>query len=98
MTLTEEQIERIVAEVVRRLRSMDHAPSEKHQITLGERLVTVTTLENRFFPDARRRLPGVAKKRLERINEICVGPTAVVTPAAKDWIQEHGARLTRLDV
>lgn len=85
MTLSQEQLEWIVAEVVRRLqagagapRAAEAAPA-KRELTLGERLVTLETL--------RGRLGGVSLLR--------VGAKAIVTPAVVDHLKDKQVQLVR---
>lgn len=83
VTLTPEQLEWIVAEVVRRLR--EGAPATRgasaagDALTLSERLVTLETL--------RGRLNGVAR--------VEVKARAVVTPAVIDLLKEKQVQLVK---
>lgn len=86
MTLSEEQLEWIVREVVRRLReSIDEQspaqPSGKGRLAIRERLVTVATLQER--------LDGVA--------QIEVNCNTIVTPAAVDLLKDRQIQLVRVN-
>lgn len=83
MNLTEQQIEWIVAEVIRRLREFPRegeAPAEPNRnLTLLESLVTLRTVEGK--------LAGVTR--------VLVAPRAVVTPAVKDELKSRKIQLER---
>ncbi|WP_425400058.1 hypothetical protein [Aeoliella sp.] len=84
MTLTEEQLEWIVSEVVRRLRASGAATASPAQpaagtLTLSERLVTLETLGN----------------KLGGIGRVEVGCRAIVTPAVVDHLKEKKIELVR---
>ncbi len=83
MTLTQEQLEWIVSEVVSRLRSggPSEAPSEASagSLSLSERLVTLETLRG----------------RLGGVSELRVAAGAVVTPAVVDLLKTHNVQLVR---
>ncbi|MBX3434915.1 MAG: hypothetical protein KF847_16475 [Pirellulales bacterium] len=83
MQLSPEQLEWIVAEVVRRLREQGLADgaAPAGELVLAERVVTVATVSQR--------LGGVARVRVAR--------GAVVTPAARDLLKDHGVALVRED-
>ena len=78
MSLSEQEIERVVQEVLRRLSAMmpTSKPAEA-TLTLGSRLVTVADL----------------KGKLEGIERLEVPRRAVVTPAAKDFLKDSGVQL-----
>jgi hypothetical protein len=87
--LDADQLEWIVREVVRRLRSDpplppgegwgEGAPSTSSHLVLKQSLITTATLE--------RNLAGVTS--------VGVPPRAVVTPAARDLLRERGIELVR---
>lgn len=80
MTLNEEQLEWIVAEVMRRLNgytTVEAPPTHELQIT--ERLVTTQSLDG----------------CLTNVNQLIVNANAVITPAAKDLLRDRGVRLVR---
>lgn len=80
MTLTQEQLEWIVSEVVRRLRGeLAAAPSQDASLTVSERLVTLATLRG----------------RIDGIRSVRVTKSAVVTPAVHDELRKHGIDLLR---
>jgi hypothetical protein len=82
MTLSQEQLDWIVAEVVRRLNGPSTAPAAPmapQNLQLGERLVTTYTL----------------KGRLADVSQVTVGAKTVVTPAAKDMLNDRGVQLVR---
>jgi hypothetical protein len=80
MTFTEQDVERIVVEVIRRLGLLGSpkliAASE---LTLAERVVTMRSIEGK--------LDGVAR--------LVVAPRAVVTPAVRDELNERQIELVR---
>ena len=92
MTLTSKQLEWIVQEVVRRLVAISSKTTSKtssdtssaaqtssgSELIVEQRLVTTHTLANR--------LEGVSLVRLPN--------RAVITPAAKDLLRDHGIELT----
>jgi hypothetical protein len=85
MTFTEEQIERIVAEVIWRLtvavgREANHdtaAPAKEAELRIADRVVTMRTIES----------------RLSGVKRLVVQPRAVVTPAAKDELKARKVEL-----
>ncbi len=84
MELSREQLDWVVAEVVRRLRAADIdggcAESPRGgELAVDERVVTVATLQ--------RRLAGIACVRVPR--------GAVVTPAVRDLLRERNIALVR---
>ncbi|QDU56785.1 hypothetical protein [Aeoliella mucimassa] len=86
MTLTQEQLEWIVSEVVRRLRAAGYgdnaspaAASATTTLAITDRLVTLATLEGK--------LQGVAA--------VQVGYKAIVTPAVVDHLKEKQITLVR---
>lgn len=78
MSFSEQEIERIVQEVLRRLAALTARPAlTGDTLTIGSRLVTVADLKGK--------LDGI--KRLE------VPRRAVITPAAKDFLKDSGVQL-----
>jgi hypothetical protein len=88
MTISADQLEWIVAEVVKRLRAetacgcqSNAKPQTAGVMELTERVVTTSTLRNR--------LEGIASVRVSR--------RAIVTPAAVDELRERGVTLQRAE-
>ena len=89
MTFTEEQVAAIVFEVIRRLRSLENNPgqgvpvfersSNTAELTLGEKVITTRTIENRLI--------GVSR--------LLVPKRAIVTPAVKDELKTRRIELVR---
>jgi hypothetical protein len=84
MTLTAEEIDRIVQEVIRRLTSAGipvgtSGESTKTILELEERLVTLATIQG----------------RLDGIEQLVVLPKAVVTPSVRDELWDKGIGLVR---
>ena len=80
MTITDQQLEWIVQEVIRRLRQLDgNVPASGGELRLAERVVTIGTLEN----------------RLANISRVIVQPRAVVTPAVRDELKQRKIDLVR---
>jgi hypothetical protein len=87
MTFTQEQVETIVLEVVRRLGLLEGnagvAVGERNsttaELSLTEKVVTVRSIEGR--------LAGVTR--------LVVAQRAVVTPAVKDELKQHKIELVR---
>ena len=85
MTFTEADVERIVVEVIRRLRAMDSpaAPAVPapvgHDLVLTERVITMRTVDG----------------RLAGVQRLLVPPNAVVTPAVKDELKQRKIELVR---
>jgi hypothetical protein len=85
MTFNEEQVEWIVAEVIRRLGLLggsaeaNEAPQSNVELCLSERVVTLRTIEGRL----------AGAKRL------VVVPRTVVTPAVKDELKARKIELVR---
>ena len=80
MTLSPEQLEAVVREVIRRLDEMQSpngTPAE--DLSIDDRLITTHTLEGR--------LAGVGR--------LVVGARAIVTPAAMDLLREKNVKLIR---
>ena len=82
MTFTEEQVEWIVAEVLRRLGAAglsdcDRAMSNGGEVRLGGKVVTMQAVE----------------KRLTGVKRVVVQPRAVVTPAVKDELKARKVEL-----
>ena len=82
MKLTQEQLEWIVREVVRRLQAANtviDAPVVASRLSLQDRLVTTETLRG----------------RLEGITHVDTLPGAVITPAVVDLLRERKITLAR---
>lgn len=88
MNLTAAEIDRIVAEVVRRVRALAAtssmpAPSQKPETTsslnLNDKVITLATL----------------KGKLEGITTVIVSDRAIVTPAVKDELRDRKIRWER---
>ena len=85
MTFTEADVERIVVEVIRRLRSMESSPAPSvpapvgHDLVLTERVITTRTVDG----------------RLGGVQRLLVPPNAVVTPAVKDELKQRKIELVR---
>ena len=80
MQLSPEQIDWIVAEVVRRLRACtDASASSGTTLDLADRVVTLTTLD----------------RRLDGVHCVQVSRHAVVTPAVRDLLRERQITLVR---
>jgi len=82
MTFNEQDVERIVVEVIRRLGLLGPAtaaPANRNELTLAERVVTMRLLEGK--------LEGVAR--------LVVPARAVVTPAVRDELNDRQIELIR---
>jgi len=80
MTLSPEQLEWIVQEVIRRLRSPDgNPPLAASELRLTDRVVTLATL----------------KDRLMSVRRVIVPSRTIVTPAARDELKERQIELVR---
>lgn len=79
MTISDQQLEWIVQEVIRRLRQMNDSPPTIGELRLTERVVTLTTLRD----------------RLSSISRVIVQPRAVVTPAVRDELKKLKIELIR---
>jgi hypothetical protein len=83
MTFTEQEVEWIVVEVIRRLRlggasaQANGAPESNVELCLSERVVTLRTIEGRLA-DAKR---------------LVVAPRTIVTPAVKDELKARNVEL-----
>ena len=79
MTLSEEQIEWIVSEVLRRLgvAGDERSSSPVSELRIIERVVTLRSIEG----------------RLSEVKRVVVIPRAVVTPAAKDELKARKIEL-----
>jgi hypothetical protein len=82
MNLTEADIDRIVAEVVRRLRALmatsspapvKGAPEPSRELRLSDKVITLQSL----------------KGRLEGITKVIVADHAIITPAVKDELRDR---------
>jgi len=84
MTFTEQQVERIVVEVIRRLGLMHNdAAAEPHsntaELTLNDKVITLRLLEG----------------RLTGISRLSVSNRAIVTPAVRDELNQRQITLVR---
>jgi hypothetical protein len=84
MTVSEEQIEWIVTEVIRRLGLLDgvavgERSSTAAELRLTDQVITLRTLEG----------------RLANVARLVVLPRAVVTPTVKDELRARGIELVR---
>lgn len=82
MKLTEQEFERIVAEVIRRLKLLDAgqpAVAAGRDLTISERVVTMQSLEGK--------LAGATR--------VVVQSKAIVTPAVKDELKQRKIELIR---
>ena len=88
MTFTEADVERIVVEVIRRLRAMENRSGPivqdrnvrvNHDLVLTERVITLRTVEG----------------RLSGVQRLLVPAKAVVTPAVKDELKQRKIELVR---
>jgi hypothetical protein len=82
MTVTPEQLEWIVQEVIRRLRAADDEqppPAAASELRLSDRVVTLAAL----------------KDRLNNVSRVSVPSKAVVTPAVRDELRQRGVELVR---
>lgn len=86
MNLSEHDIQRIVAEVVRRLTAMQNSTPPAHNqatdkttIQIEDKLITLASLRG----------------RLQHAQTLSVPPRALVTPAVRDELKQRGVRLVR---
>ena len=80
MTFTEQQVETIVLEVLRRLGLIESSQQiTSSELSLTDRVVTMRSIEG----------------RLAGIHRLPVGPRAVVTPAVKDELKQRHIELVR---
>jgi hypothetical protein len=88
MNLSEHDIQRIVAEVVRRLTAMQSSTPPAHNqaqatdkttIQIEDKLITLASLRG----------------RLQHAQTLSVPPRALVTPAVRDELKQRGVRLVR---
>ncbi len=83
MTYTEQDVERIVLEVIRRLGLLASlpptTPANGSELTLADRVVTLRSVQGK--------LTGVAR--------LIVATRAVVTPAVHDELKQHRIELVR---
>jgi len=79
MTVTPEQLEWIVQEVIRRLRAADGNPPAAGDLRLTDHVVTLTAL----------------KDRLTSVRRVVVPAKAVVTPAVRDELKSRQIELVR---
>jgi len=79
-----EHIERIVAEVLRRLREADGADGKRSVhgdpvLRLANSVISLTTIEG----------------KLDKVKQLIVPPKAVVTPSVRDELKRHNIKLVR---
>jgi hypothetical protein len=80
MTFTQEQVERIVLEVIRRLEMLGPSTaSPGTDLAISERIVTMRLIEG----------------RLSGVSRLIVGPRTVITPAVRDELNERHIELVR---
>ena len=80
VTLSAEEIERIVQEVIRRITVLGvHVAERKTTLELEDRLITLATVED----------------RLEDIEQLIVSTRAVVTPSVRDELRDRKIELIR---
>lgn len=99
MTFTQEQVERIVMEVIRRLGLLDTNPTrqrgmaaiERDGVAVGERSSTTAELRLTEKVVSLRLLEG----KLTGIKKLIVQPRAIVTPAVKDELKTCKIELIR---
>jgi len=80
MTISDQQLEWIVQEVIRRLRQMGESPPAIGELRLTERLVTLTTLRDRLSSN---------------INRVIVTSKTIITPAVRDELKKRKVELIR---
>jgi hypothetical protein len=91
MTFTEEQVEWIVMEVVRRLRAMGGG------VSVGERSSTTADAAQELRITERVITLRSVEGRLGNALRVVVQPRAVVTPAVKDELKQRKIELIRRD-
>lgn len=79
-----EYIERIVAEVLRRLRESDQAESQRpvsgdSALKLANSVISLRTIEG----------------KLDKVKQLIVSPKAVITPSVRDELKRHNIQLVR---
>jgi hypothetical protein len=85
MTFTQEQVERIVLEVIRRLGLLDTNPTRQRgsektvDLTLADDVITTRTLEG----------------RLDGVRRVLVEQRAVITPLVRDELKQRNIELVR---
>jgi hypothetical protein len=79
MNISDQQLEWIVQEVIRRLRALDGQPPAGGELRLSERLVTLATLRG----------------RLSNVGRLIVPPRAIVTHAVRDELKQRQIELVR---
>lgn len=90
MTFTQEQVERIVVEVIRRLGLLDASSTT---VAVGERSSTTAELHLNENVVSLRQLEG----KLTGIAKVIVKSRAIVTPAVKDELRTRKIELVRQD-
>jgi len=83
MTYSEQDVERIVLEVIRRLGLVGSPPptatNEPNELVVSERVVTMLSIEG----------------KLAGVNRLTVPARAVVTPAVRDELRQRNIELVR---
>ena len=80
MSYTEQDVQRIVLEVIRRLGLVGLPPATvTNELTVSERVVTMRSIEG----------------QLAGVNRLVVPDRAVVTPAVKDELRQRNIELVR---
>jgi len=80
MTFTEEQVERIVLEVIRRLGLLDQKPVHPAaDLRLDQRVITMDTI----------------KGKLTSVSRLVVSGRSVITPAVRDELKRRNIELIR---
>jgi hypothetical protein len=92
MSLSKEQLEWIVQEVIRRLLSQGVAVSERVGVAGGERSSTTAELAVNDKVITLRTIEG----KLNGVQQLRVPSQAVVTPAVKDELKQRRITLVRL--
>lgn len=89
MNLTPAEIDRIVAEVVRRLRAMTAASSTPAPVAKVRETASELKMEDRVIT------LSALKGRLDGVNKLIFSNRAVVTPAVKDELKQRGITWAR---
>lgn len=79
MNISDQQLEWIVQEVIRRLRALEGQPPAGGELRLTERLVTLSTIRG----------------RLPNIRRVIVPSRAIVTHAVRDELKQRQIELVR---
>lgn len=81
MNFTEDQIERIVQEVIRRLTSVGHSVGVRTaaELVIDDRVISLASVEG----------------KLSGVSQLVVRKKAVVTPSVKDELRQKNVELVR---